>query len=373
MSTERNTFLSEEAWKHKQSSLHSAADIQFLRPVPGVPLSHGVMNFGEKDDRPARGVKRPLPSFQPALLGVPSDDQISLEGATYIPFVGAEMGLGPSGRFPVLPPSRTLQGPGFLSSRSPAHSWPPNLSLDGPAYEPSVGTEMRGLSDSPQAIQSVRCITADRALSHVSTSMEGLLLEVLTRVQYKGLYRIRVGFNEAMLKEGLQVEEIYVTLEDNLKRMSDSAVCSMFEPIFAPFPGIVSTPNQVHYIRIDNQSPAISSSKDLQPATGRSPNKHGKGNRKNGEGSDGREGRRAWEDEENGGSEGGEGDIGSGGPGYDSSTGGGGGIDGKTNRRKGRRVLVIAGFGSTMTIRGPKGSDQVKVTGSLDIIVRNSL
>ena len=244
--------------------------------------------------------------------------------------------------------------------------------MDGATYEPSVAAGVRdGLSDSSPEIQSVRCITADRAFSHVSTSVEGPLLEVLTRIRYQGFYRIQVGFNEAMLKEGLQVEEIYVTLDDDLGVLGDLVVCSMLGPIFAPFPGIVSTPNQVYDIPVDSLSPAMSLSKNLQSTSRGSLNRSNNGSGKKKEGSSGDKDQSGWEDDEDWGNEGGGGDAGRGGGGDDPDSGEGGG-HGKANRREGRRVLNIPGFGSTMTIKGPKGSHQVKVTGGLDIIVSNN-
>ena len=249
----------------------------------------------------------------------------------------------------------------------------PASSLDGAAYEPSVDAKMgNGLSHSLSEIQSVRCITADRTFSHASTSVEGPLLEILTRIRYQGLYKIQVGFNDEMLKEGLQVEEIYLTLDEDLGVRSGSAVCSLLEPIFAPFPGIVSTPSQVYYIPIDNLSQAMSLSKDLQPTTRGSLNGRNKGSEKKGEGSGGGKDHGGWDDDEDWGNEGGGGDAGHGGDGDDPDSGGGGDGRGKTNRREGPRILNIRGFGSTMTIKGPKGSHQLKVTGGLDIIVSNN-
>ena len=64
--------------------------------------------------------------------------------------------------------------------------------------------------------QSARCVTANKAFSHVSTIMEHSLVNGLVGLRYSGSYRIQVGFNGLMLKEGLQVEEIYVTLSDNV-------------------------------------------------------------------------------------------------------------------------------------------------------------
>ena len=226
--------------------------------------------------------------------------------------------------------------------------------------------------------QSARYVTANKAFSHISTIMERLLLDVLTGLRYGGLYRIQVGFNGVMLKEGLQVEEIYVTLSDDFEALLEADVSSVFEPIFAPFPGILYTPNKVYYMPLQDLSSANSLSKNAQTDTphigsiGSHGNNRGRGGGGKGEESDGSgfgkgdkdKGRKDGE----GGGGGGRGGGGEGGGGGGGGGGGNGG-KGKSSCPKGRRVLNIPGFGSTLTIKGLNGSHQVNAIGGLDVIV----
>jgi len=248
-----------------------------------------------------------------------------------------------------------------------------------------------------------RCLTADRALLHVS-QMKPLLVETLTRFQYEGRYKVQVGFNGLMLEEGLRVEEIYVTLERAFHAVAASDICSAFEPVFGPFPGVVSSPDEDYHIPVDRLSPAISHSAEsgLGPILSRSDGeadalhvendqdskkagensrnvKREEGGGDNGGGGGGGDGGGGG-----GGGDGGDGGGGGGGPGRPGRGGGGGGGDdygggeggggsgsgdSKASHRGGRRVLNIPGFGSTLTLKGPDGSHQFNAIGGLDIIV----
>ena len=174
-----------------------------------------------------------------------------------------------------------------------------------------------------------------------------------------------MGFNGVMLEEGLQVEEIYVTLSDDFEAL-EADLSSVFEPIFAPFPGILHTPNKVYQIPVQDLSSAISLSKSAQMDT---PQIGSSGSHRNEQGRGGGE-----EDGDDSGSEksdkGGKDGEGGGGGGRGREGGGGGNCGhGKSSCPRGRRVLNIPGFGSTLTIEGPNGSHRVNAIGGLDIVV----
>lgn len=92
-----------------------------------------------------------------------------------------------------------------------------------------------------------RSVRPEHALSHVA-GMEHPLLDTLDKLRYDGPYKIQVGFNEAMLKKGVRIEEIYLCLEADFEVLPDTTVCPAFERVFAPFPGIVWTPRKVYRV-----------------------------------------------------------------------------------------------------------------------------
>ena len=248
-------------------------------------------------------------------------------------------------------------------------------SLNFNAHIPPMDIETMEPTITEPWCQSNRCVTANKAFSHVSTIMERSLVNGLVGLRYSGSYKIQVGFNGLMLKEGLQVEEIYVTLSDNVAALLEADVSSVFEPIFAPFPGILYTPNKVYHIPLQDLSSAISLSKNTHtdtPQIGSSGSQgydQGRGGGGKGEDSD-----ESGFEKGDGGGEGGGGRGGGGGGGEGGGDGGGGGGGGgnghgKSSYPKGRRVLNIPGFGSTLTIEGPNGSHRVNAIGGLDIVV----
>jgi len=246
-----------------------------------------------------------------------------------------------------------------------------DLYTDSQSEKSQATPSSSSLGQSPRA----RCLTADRAL-HVS-SMEPLLVETLTRLQYEGRYRIQVGFNELMLEEGPRVEEIYVTLERAFYAVAASDICSAFESIFGPFPGVVRSPDETYHVPLDRLSPAIFQLESGFRLFGLS--------RGDGEGvtvhvENGQDGEESGENSRDVKREEGGGDKGDGGgsgrgrrgpPGSGGDGGGGGGSDGdiQTNHRGGRRMLNIPGFGSTLTLKGPDGCHEVNAICGLEIIV----
>lgn len=239
------------------------------------------------------------------------------------------------------------------------------------------GAEPCSLTHRPHYCLTTRCVTADRALSHVC-HMERHLLETLAQLRYDGLYRVQVGFNELMLEKGLRIEEIYLSLDADLETLSDSVVCPAFEEVFAPFPGMVWTPGKVYQVLADDLMQALS--KDSEYASLSRTNNQGsaKGNTPRtslggGNGHDGGQGgSRSYQgskrgEEKNNDSHSGDGDGGGQGGGDDDGGGGGGGGGGNGDAKKSNpRVLDIRGFGSTLTINN---SHQVNAIGNFNIIV----
>ena len=94
-----------------------------------------------------------------------------------------------------------------------------------------------------------RCITADEASSHAYL-MEPALREALADAGFEGEYMIQVGFNDTMLFQGTLLEQIFLLLDGNLN-MTEDDVCTVFAPIFSPFPAIIYTQGQTHHVPID--------------------------------------------------------------------------------------------------------------------------
>src|SRR6185369_9524298 len=90
--------------------------------------------------------------------------------------------------------------------------------------------------------------------------MEPSFLQVLSGLRYDGRLTVQVGCNEEMLDDGLRVEEIYMYLEDDFDPLVEPTVSSLFEPVFAPFPGVVYTPSKAYHIAMDNLTKATLSS-----------------------------------------------------------------------------------------------------------------
>ena len=94
-----------------------------------------------------------------------------------------------------------------------------------------------------------RHVTANQVSSHVDL-LEPALRVGLARVAFEGQYMIQVGFNESMLQQGTLLEEIHLLLDRDLV-LREEDTCTIFAPIFAPFPGIVFTPGETFYVPID--------------------------------------------------------------------------------------------------------------------------
>jgi hypothetical protein len=224
----------------------------------------------------------------------------------------------------------------------------------------------------PNHGHSTQCITADRALAHI-LSIEPTMFEALSRLRYDGHYRIQVGFNPVMLESGVLVEQIYVTLENAFcKRLAKVDVCSVFAPVFAPFPGIVYTPKKEYHIPAGNHSEAITQPKgkvfsNLSIYThnqvgGESPSVRSSTGRENDQGP------RKGGGSKNLGDRGCVGPNGNDGVGGNEPSGGGGGAK-KANRLAERQSLSIPSFGSALTITDPSGSHQVDAIGGLEVTV----
>ena len=94
-----------------------------------------------------------------------------------------------------------------------------------------------------------RHVTADQASLHVDL-LEPALREGLAHAAFEGQYMIQVGFNEAMLQQGMLLEEIHLLLDGRL-RLPKKEICMIFAPIFAPYPGIVFTSEKTFYLPVD--------------------------------------------------------------------------------------------------------------------------
>ena len=134
------------------------------------------------------------------------------------------------------------------------------LAVHCPDY-PNFGSERGGTwhetkeappkddSTSPMCFHSSQHILAYQASSH-ATLLGPVLLTALTSLRFEGQYMIQVGFNETSLKEGMLIEEIYLLLDGDIQSSEDH-ICATLGDVFAPFPGIVYTPLQTHYVPID--------------------------------------------------------------------------------------------------------------------------
>ena len=100
-----------------------------------------------------------------------------------------------------------------------------------------------------------RHVTADDALAHVYR-LEPVLRAALAPTGFEGDYIIQVGFNEEMLHQGTILEEIHLLLNGTLK-LPEEGIQMIFEPLFAPFPGIIYTPDETFYLPIDPPSQGI--------------------------------------------------------------------------------------------------------------------
>ena len=201
-----------------------------------------------------------------------------------------------------------------------------------------------------------RHVTADQASSHVNL-LQPALREGLAHAAFEGQYMIRVGFNEAMLQQGMLLEEIHLSLDGNL-RLPEKEISMIFAPIFSPFPGIVFTPEETFYLRVDPPSQGVPESRfELQNSSGNSgttvqgpgasgdPGKDSEGQKKEST----KDCRRSYRETPDGGANSG------GGSNNDDDDG-----EGKKSRSKGKerqrgpRVINIP-FKSTLLTTGPKG------------------
>ena len=96
----------------------------------------------------------------------------------------------------------------------------------------------------------LRHVTADQASSHVDLFQPALQARLI----------IQVGFNETLLQQGILLEEIHLFLDRNL-RLPENEICMVFAPIFAPFPGIVFTPEETFYLPVNPPSHGIPESR----------------------------------------------------------------------------------------------------------------
>lgn len=110
-------------------------------------------------------------------------------------------------------------------------------------------------SKDPVRYPKSRHITADDALAHVYL-LEPALRVALAPTGFEGDYVIQVGFNEEMLHQGILLEEIHLLLNGTL-RLTEEDIRMIFEPLFAPFPGIIYTPDETFYFSIDPPSQGI--------------------------------------------------------------------------------------------------------------------
>ena len=93
-------------------------------------------------------------------------------------------------------------------------------------------------------------ITANEAYTH-ALRMETQLKAVFATIGFSDEYILQVGFNEAALREGLLVEEIYLSVNGDLPTFNDQTVCKAFASVFTPFPGVVYTRARIDYLPVD--------------------------------------------------------------------------------------------------------------------------
>ena len=156
-------------------------------------------------------------------------------------------------------PLTESQDPSVLTHSEQTRSTSPSLNFSVP-----MDIETMKLTMKEPWYQSARCITANKAFFHVTTIMECSLLDRLAELHYTGSYKIQVGFNGVMLKEGLQVEEIYVTLSGDFEASLEVDISSVLEPIFAPFLGIFYTQGKLYHMPLSDLPSTILLSKDAR-------------------------------------------------------------------------------------------------------------
>ncbi|KAH9961171.1 hypothetical protein BGW80DRAFT_1360468 [Lactifluus volemus] len=93
-------------------------------------------------------------------------------------------------------------------------------------------------------------ITAKKAYSH-ALRMETQLQAIFATIGFSDEYVLQVGFNETALREGLLVEEIYLSVNGDLPTFNDHTVCKAFASVFTPFPGVVYTREHIDYLPVD--------------------------------------------------------------------------------------------------------------------------
>jgi hypothetical protein len=228
--------------------------------------------------------------------------------------------------------------------------------------------------------QTVRYVTAADAAAH-ALDTEPALTRALAELRYEGLYRVQAGFNQVMFEERLLVQEIHLSLENNFQAQFRADVPRILGNIFAPFPTVIDTPGETIQISVE-PGPSTSSlmrnvSNGFQQPVGTVLNLNGEGlsrlhvktedqdegGDRKGEESWGRK-KKDWSDKDR---------SGSGGGGDGSESGPGSSETGQPNTiQVGRRVLNVPTFGPTLTIKGSKGSHQVKTVGGINIVVSNN-
>jgi len=90
---------------------------------------------------------------------------------------------------------------------------------------------------------SAKYITAGAAYSHAE-SKDSEIRDALARLGYAGAYSLHAGFAEDMVRLGRQQEEIHIVLDSHI---SDD-VCNALAGIVSPYPAIVYTPEETHFI-----------------------------------------------------------------------------------------------------------------------------
>ena len=245
-----------------------------------------------------------------------------------------------------------------------------------PADDPSVD-----MDENTPWFESARYITADEAFAFVS-DLEIPLRVAFADVKFRGQYMIQVGFNESMLHQGKLVEEVYLLLDADLWVPGDD-VCTTFTAVFAPFPAVVYTPEQTYYLPVDPQGQGGRTLRALGEFQARGRGSGSSGNRPSGaahfgegRGNDGenRKGTRSNQDrrverDRNGAREedGDEHDD-------DEPNKRGGKTESGSHKRVRRSAQIInIPFGSTLSIAGIDGSDQVNTVAGVDITVSSTL
>jgi len=247
-----------------------------------------------------------------------------------------------------------------------------------PANDPLVD-----LDENTLWFESGRYITAEEAFAFVS-DLEFPLRIAFADVKFRGQYKIQVGFNESMLYQGKLVEEVYLLLDADLQVPGDD-VCTTFTAVFAPFPAIVYTPEQIYYVPVDPQEQggrtlrALGNFQTRGTNGGSSGNRPGAGAAHSGKGSsnngENRKRNRSNQDRRIGKDRESEDKEDKDEHDDDKPNQGGGKTESRSIGKRARRGAQIINipFGSTLSIAGIDGSHRVNTVASVDITVSPAL